>query len=337
MFREFFFPLEYFISKKKQKIMFKKLIFQNKILQRNGFSVFFKKLRIKQQWQLNFFKNFFYSFLKQQKYPQLFSTNAPWDITIIYKFFIFFLDIPAKNQLSFQDPATPIMEGIIDFHHDLMFILILISCLVFFLLFKIINYFTEFKKSNKFFFNLIALLRSHQTNLEILWTIFPSLILFCIAIPSFSLLYAMDEMLNPQLTLKVIGHQWYWVYEYNDKLKEKTNIILLNKIVESVMLQESDLETGSFRLLEVDNRIILPIKTHIRVLVTSSDVLHSWAVPSLGIKIDACPGRLNQVTCYIKRVGVFYGQCSEICGVNHAFMPIVVQSTSFFFFKWLNG
>jgi len=141
-----------------------------------------------------------------------------------------------------------------------------------------------------------------------------------IAIPSFALLYSLDEVINPSMTLKVIGHQWYWSYEYSNSSNPKN---ILN--FDSYMKSEEDLTLGNFRLLEVDNRIVLPIKIHIRLLVTAADVLHSWAVPSLGIKVDACPGRLNQVFLFLKREGVFYGQCSEICGINHGFMPIVVQ------------
>jgi cytochrome c oxidase subunit 2 len=141
-----------------------------------------------------------------------------------------------------------------------------------------------------------------------------------IAIPSFALLYSLDEVINPSMTLKVIGHQWYWSYEYSDSSNPKN---ILN--FDSYMKSEEDLTLENFRLLEVDNRIVLPIKIHIRLLVTAADVLHSWAVPSLGIKVDACPGRLNQVFLFLKREGVFYGQCSEICGINHGFMPIVVQ------------
>jgi cytochrome c oxidase subunit II len=268
-------------------------------------------------------------------------------------------DFAEYNQTGFQDPATPIMEGIIDFHHDLIFIVIIISIIVFFLLMRILyfflseNNFIVFKTINK-----LAFYRSHQTKLEIIWTIIPSLILFRIAIPSFSLLYAMDEILRPALTIKIIGRQWYWGYEYTDTIENANNLVndftinkksgrnlILNKKFDSVLIQENDLEEGSLRLLEVDNRLLVPSNIHIRFLVTANDVLHSWAVPSLGIKIDACPGRLNQVTCFIKRVGVFYGQCSEICGINHAFMPIVIQSVDFLtskenllcFFRWLEN
>ena len=134
----------------------------------------------------------------------------------------------------------------------------------------------------------------------------------------------MDEVIDPIITLKVIGSQWYWSYEYSDNLEFSDEPL----IFDSYMIQEDDLTIGQFRLLEVDNRVVVPTNSHIRVLITASDVLHSWAIPSLGIKLDACPGRLNQTSMFIKREGVFYGQCSEICGVNHAFMPIVVEAVS---------
>lgn len=143
-----------------------------------------------------------------------------------------------------------------------------------------------------------------------------------VAVPSFALLYSMDEILDPAVTLKVVGHQWYWSYEYSDYTSSEGESINFD----SYMIPEEDLNfAGQLRLLEVDNRIILPINTHIRVIVTAADVLHCWAIPSFAMKIDACPGRLNQTSLFIKRAGVFYGQCSEICGVNHGFMPIVVE------------
>ena len=132
----------------------------------------------------------------------------------------------------------------------------------------------------------------------------------------------MEEIVDPAVTLKAVGHQWYWVYEYSDyNLSDEEALTF-----ESYMVAEDDLEPGQLRLLEVDNRVVLPVQTHIRVIITAADVLHSWAVPSLGVKCDAIPGRLNQVSLFIKREGIFYGQCSELCGVNHGFMPIVVES-----------
>jgi cytochrome c oxidase subunit 2 len=226
-------------------------------------------------------------------------------------------DAAAPWQLGFQDPATPVMEGIIDFYNDLMFFLVLIAIFVSFLLARIIMLFDQdvSKKPETFV---------HGTTVEIVWTITPALILMFIAIPSFSLLYSVDEIIDPTITLKIIGHQWYWSYEYSDFLTESGESIDFD----SYMVPEEDLIKGRLRLLEVDNRVILPVNTHIRLVVSAADVLHSWAVPSFGIKLDACPGRLNQTSLYVKREGVYYGQCSEICGVNHGFMPIVVEVVS---------
>ena len=167
---------------------------------------------------------------------------------------------------------------------------------------------------------------THSSFLEIVWTILPAVVLLIIAAPSFSLLYSLDESVDPIITIKVIGHQWYWSYEYSDYATLETG----NTInFDSYMVATNDLDlTRVFRLLEVDNRVSVPINTHVRVLVTAADVLHSWAVPSFGIKIDACPGRLSQASLFLKREGIFYGQCSEICGVNHGFMPIVVEGLS---------
>jgi cytochrome c oxidase subunit 2 len=164
----------------------------------------------------------------------------------------------------------------------------------------------------------------HGTTIEIVWTVAPSLILVLIAIPSFALLYSMDEVVDPAVTLKAIGHQWYWSYEYSDYNTEDAPAIGFD----SYMIPEDSLTPGQFRLLEVDNRVVVPVNTHIRMIITAADVLHSWAVPALGIKCDAVPGRLNQTCFFIKREGVFYGQCSELCGANHAFMPIVVEAVS---------
>lgn len=142
----------------------------------------------------------------------------------------------------------------------------------------------------------------------------------------------MDEIIDPLLTVKIIGHQWYWSYEfvnpvdYLEAVNEHENVSVVSNVnFDSYMIPDEDLEVGQLRLLEVDNRLFLPIEVNIRLLITSGDVLHSWAVPSLGIKLDACPGRMNQTTLYIKRPSVFYGQCSELCGINHGFMPIVVE------------
>jgi len=234
-----------------------------------------------------------------------------------------FLDISEPWQLGFQDPATPIMEGIINFHHDVMFYLIVIVILTAWIVARCIFFFNEDRHPNPEKF-------VHGTTLEIIWTITPALILLMIAMPSFALLYSMDEIIDPDMTIHIIGHQWYWSYTYPDTIE--------NLSYDSYMLETNDLDVGQLRLLEVDNRVVVPTKTHIRLLVTSADVLHCWAIPSLGVKMDACPGRLNQTSMFIKREGIFYGQCSEICGINHGFMPIVVEAVSVEnYVTWLNN
>lgn len=228
------------------------------------------------------------------------------------------LDAAEPWQLGFQSPATPVMEGIINFHNHIMFFMVGVGVFVMWLMGRCLVLYgatTNTSKIDNF---------THATTVEIVWTVVPALILMVIAVPSFALLYSMDEMLDPAVTLKVIGHQWYWSYEYSDynHLTEENSGINFD----SYMVADDDLEKGHLRLLEVDNRIVLPANTHIRVLVTAADVLHSWAVPSFGVKVDACPGRLNQTTLFIKKPGVFYGQCSELCGTNHGFMPICVEA-----------
>lgn len=226
-----------------------------------------------------------------------------------------YADAPLPWQIGFQDPATPLMEGIVNLHHQIMFYLILIAVFVCWMLARIIMLFNEDK-------NAVPSKVVHGTLLEIIWTVTPSFVLLMIAVPSFNLLYAMDKVIEPQITIKVIGHQWYWSYEYSDYITTDGEQIAF----ESYMVPEEDLEEGQLRLLEVDNRVVVPTNTHVRMIITSGDVLHSWAVPSLGLKIDAVPGRLNQVSMFVKREGVYYGQCSEICGVNHGFMPIVLMA-----------
>jgi len=210
------------------------------------------------------------------------------------------------------------MEGMLYFHNYLMLFLIVIGLFTCWMLFQVVRFFNEETnpKPQKF---------THSSLLEIVWTILPALVLLLIAIPSFALLYSLDELIDPVATVKIVGHQWYWSYEYSDYVTLEGGDSLN---FDSYMIATSDLTPGSFRLLEVDNRVILPVNTHIRLLITAADVLHSWAVPSFGIKLDACPGRLSQASLFIKREGVYYGQCSEICGVNHGFMPIVVKGVS---------
>nr|QAU54030.1 cytochrome oxidase subunit 2 [Distolasterias nipon] len=221
------------------------------------------------------------------------------------------------TQLGLQDASSPLMEELIYFHDYTLIILTLITILVFYGLASLI----VSSNTNRFFLE--------GQSLETIWTIIPAIILIFIALPSLQLLYLIDEVNNPFLTIKAIGHQWYWSYEYADYRDLE---------FDSYMIPTNDLLIGNPRLLEVDNRLTLPSQTPIRVLVTSSDVLHSWTVPSLGIKMDAVPGRLNQVNFFISRCGLFYGQCSEICGANHSFMPIVIESVNFSSFEnWVSS
>jgi len=253
--------------------------------------------------------------------------NFIFGYSILLFFSPCFLDYAYPWQVSFQDPASPVMEGIIALHHDLMFVLSIIGTSVIWLLLRttFLFYYRRNPKSSKI---------THGTTIEVVWTVTPSIILMVIAVPSFALLYSIDEVIDPAVSIKVIGHQWFWSYEYSDYSDLNGNGISFD----SYMVMDDDLTIGQLRLLEVDNRVIVPSNTHIRALVTSTDVLHSWAIPSLGVKMDACPGRLNQVSLFIKRNGVFFGQCSEICGIQHGFMPIVVESISIEdYIKWVSA
>jgi cytochrome c oxidase subunit 2 len=275
----------------------------------------------------------------------------------------------ARNyQFGFQVPASPVMEGILNFHHDLFFFLISICGLVVYMLGRTIVLFNSDTIKE-------PIIVTHAPWLEIVWTLIPAIILVFVAVPSFSLLYSMDEIIEPLMTIKIIGHQWYWSYEfldpniyidlYNAKYEElgvskikasransgskwwvfggdkkvsakSVDYSLLKPLkdiscsFDSYMITDEFLKKNQLRLLSVDNKLYLPVETNIRLLVTAADVIHSWAVPALGIKLDGCPGRLNQTSLYIKRPGTFYGQCSEICGVNHGFMPIAVVGLDVF-------
>jgi cytochrome c oxidase subunit 1 len=242
-----------------------------------------------------------------------YTTARQKKVTFAPVFPVFALDAASNWQINFQTPATEIMEKIVDLHHDLMFFIVTIVGFVSWILARII---VSFRKENK---GSLRIAFTHHTLLEKVWTYIPALILVFIAAPSFSLLYSIDALTEPKVTVKVIGHQWYWSYEVTNTASGET----VN--FDSYMLVESDLPTGGLRLLEVDNRLKLPIQTDVRLLLTAADVLHSWAAPALGVKTDCCPGRLNQVSLYIDRAGTYYGQCSELCGVNHSFMPIVVD------------
>lgn len=229
-----------------------------------------------------------------------------------------YADVAEPWQLSFQDTATPVAEGIAQLHDNVMFYLVLIVVGVLWMILAILYNFAS--TENKFVHKYLT----HGTVIEIVWTILPAFVLIAIAFPSFQLLYLMDEVIDPAITIKAIGHQWYWSYEYSDYSNDKGEFISFD----SYMIPSDELNSGDLRLLEVDNQVVLPINTHIRVVLTGADVLHSWAVPSLGIKMDCVPGRLNQTSMIIKREGVYYGQCSEICGVQHGFMPIVIKAVS---------
>ncbi|KAI3893899.1 hypothetical protein MKX03_005836 [Papaver bracteatum] len=205
-------------------------------------------------------------------------------------------------QLGSQDAATPMMQGIMDLHHDIFFFLILILVFVSWMLVRALWHF-------HYQTNPIPQRIVHGTTIEILWTIFPSIILMFIAIPSFALLYSMDEVVvDPAITIKAIGHQWYRTYEYSDYNSSDEQSLTFD----SYMIPEDDSELGQSRLLEVDNRVVVPAKTYIFIIITSADVLHSWVVPSLGVKCDVVPGRSNQTSILVQREGVYYGQCSEI-------------------------
>jgi heme/copper-type cytochrome/quinol oxidase subunit 2 len=282
--------------------------------------------------------------------------------------------LPHNFQVTFQEPVTQIMYGIIDLHHDIMFILVYIITFVTWMLLRTIVFFKAANQSKTQIRSNIT----HNSLLEIIWTMIPTFILMTIAYPSFMLLYAMDAIRNPVLTVKIIGNQWYWTYncalnanyipnsigEYNVEWKQLPSKIdagfdvnglpkeylyihildiykdwwnenkktlswnNLNSLkilqFDSYMIPDADLLNKNLRLLEVDKYLFIPMRTQIRLLVSANDVLHSWTIPSFGIKIDGCPGRQNEVPLNVFRHGTFFGQCSELCGINHAFMPIKV-------------
>lgn len=219
--------------------------------------------------------------------------------------------------LNLQDRASPLIEQLIFFHDHALLILVIITVLV--------SYIIGILFINKFTNRYLL----HGQTIEIIWTILPAITLLFIAFPSLRLLYLIDEINEPIITLKSIGHQWYWSYEYSD---------FINIEFDSYIIPTHELETNGFRLLDVDNRVTLPINSQIRVLVTATDVIHSWAIPALGVKIDGTPGRLNQSNFLINRPGLFFGQCSEICGANHSFIPIVIESIPInYFIKWISN
>ena len=229
---------------------------------------------------------------------------------MINNFFIsFYGDAMEPSQLYFPDVGSPVAEQLIYFHDNVMLIIILVLCFVAWIMISAIM--------NNHYYKFLV----EGTLIEIIWTIIPAIILIFIAFPSLQILYSMDEVVDPSLTIKAIGHQWYWSYEYSDTEGDSIEF-------DSYMMPTSDLTEGEIRLLEVDNKVVVPVNTQVRVVVTGADVIHCFAVPSLGVKADAIPGRLNQVSFLIKRPGLYYGQCSEICGSDHSFMPIVIEGVS---------
>jgi len=227
---------------------------------------------------------------------------------------------PQPWQMNFQPPATPVMERLVDFHDELLVIITLITIFVLGLLAYVMVRFHHTRHP-------LPTRTSHNPVIEILWTVVPVVILVLIAIPSFKLMYYMDRVPNADMTIKVTAHQWYWSYEYPDQggLGFDSNLI-----------QEKDLKPGQKRLLEVDNPLVVPVDTNVRVQVTGSDVIHSWFVPSFGVQEYAVIGRLNESWFRVEHEGTYYGECNQICGVNHAFMPInVVAVSKPDFQKWL--
>jgi cytochrome c oxidase subunit 2 len=223
-----------------------------------------------------------------------------------------FVGVPAPGQLGMQEAASPVMERLHDFHNLL---LVTITAIALFVTALLVYVMIRFNRRA----NPVPSTTTHHTLLEVAWTGIPVIILLLIAVPSFRLLYFMDKAPNPELTVKVTGHQWYWSFEYPDHE---------GLAFDARMIEDKDLQPGQHRLLEVDQRIVVPVDTDVRVLVTGADVIHSFAIPSLGMKKDAVPGRLNETWFRANREGVFYGQCSEICGTGHSLMPVAIEAVS---------
>nr|ALO77485.1 cytochrome c oxidase subunit 2 [Platydema sp. PLA01] len=218
--------------------------------------------------------------------------------------------------LLLQDSASPLMEQLSFFHDHTLLILVIITILV------------GQMMAGLFFNKLTHRFLLEGQMIELIWTILPAITLIFIALPSLRLIYILDETNNPSITIKTIGHQWYWSYEYSD---------FKNIEFDSYMIPAQEMSPFNFRLLDVDNRMVVPFMSQVRMLITAADVIHSWTIPSLGVKVDATPGRLNQVSFTSTRSSILYGQCSEICGANHSFMPIVVESIApSYFIKWIS-
>ncbi len=231
-----------------------------------------------------------------------------------------YADQPKDWQLGFQDSASKGMETIVWFHDYML--LPVITAIMVFVLFLILYVCIKFRASK----NKIASTTSHNATVEVLWTLIPCLILIVLAVPSFKLLYEQDTIPKVDVTIKAVGYQWYWGYEYPD---EKIGF-------DSYMIEEKDLKPNQPRLLTVDNEIYVPVNKVVRVMITANDVLHAWALPSFGVKRDAVPGRINETWFKAEKTGTYYGQCSELCGIKHAFMPITVNVvTEEEYNKWL--
>ena len=237
---------------------------------------------------------------------------------IFYIFLSFFLtqevfaNQPVDWQLGFQKAASESMRDIVSFHDNLLLpIIIAISVFVLFLMLYACVRFRASANPN-------PSKRTHNVTVEVLWTLIPCLILIVMAVPSFKILYKQDAIPKADLTIKAIGYQWYWGYEYPDE----------NLVFDSYMIEEKDLKANQPRLLAVDNEVVVPVGKVVKVLITANDVLHAWALPSFGVKRDAVPGRINETWFKAEKVGTYYGQCSELCGIKHAFMPIAVKVVS---------
>nr|ARH54236.1 cytochrome c oxidase subunit 2 [Cteniopus sp. AH-2016] len=218
--------------------------------------------------------------------------------------------------LLLQDSASPLMEQLSFFHDHTLLILVIITILV------------GQMMSGLFFNKLTHRFLLEGQMIEIIWTILPAITLIFIALPSLRLIYILDETNNPAISIKTIGHQWYWSYEYSD---------FKNVEFDSYMIPIQEMKSFNFRLLDVDNRMVVPFLSQIRMIITAADVIHSWTIPALGVKVDATPGRLNQTSFTSSRSTILFGQCSEICGANHSFMPIVMESIApSFFIKWIS-
>jgi len=239
---------------------------------------------------------------------------------LIYKFFLFLVFFNSANssfasvnwQMGFNESVTTVMSDIVHLHDRILLpIIVAISVFVLFLLLYSIFKFRASK-------NPIPSKTSHNTFIEIMWTVIPCLILIVIAVPSFRLLYKQDIIPKADVTIKATGYQWYWGYEYPDQ----------NIAFDANMIDTKNLKSNQLRLLETDNHVVVPVNKVVKVLITANDVLHAWAVPSFGVKRDAVPGRINETWFKAEKEGVYYGQCSELCGSRHSFMPITVRVVS---------